>query len=272
MTSRSSNTNYSSRPKNNNPRNPFNLKLASPSERYTNITASTGDQNPEQEVVFMRFPLSVLLKYSARAKKEIGEQWCVGSTGPRHIDWNIDIPKENVHNSLESRGLTAVLKWIYDTQPAHGYPKTFLGHPQFPGARMPIGLNARFYVYKALFILGLEAPLDHKNYLQNAIRVQLGDVNSPISPDTLALVYDLLHDDDMGLFTFALARHVEFYEGVDYASKEYKEFNELYENAPEDIQGLWDGLTEKLQRRKERDEKKAAYEEREARRQARSQL
>jgi len=126
---------------------------------------------------------------------------------------------------------------------------------------MPIGLNARLYVYKALFTLGLEAPLDHKNYLRNAIQAQLGGVNNPISPDTLALVYDLLRDDDMGLFTFALARHVEFYEGVDYASKEYKEFNELYENAPEDVQGLWDGLAEKLQQRKER----------EARRQARSQ-
>jgi hypothetical protein len=215
MTSRSSNTNYSSISKNNNLRDPFNLKLATPFEQYVNISASTGGQNPEQEVVFKRFPLSALSKYSARAKKEIGEQWRVRPTGPCHIDWNIAIPKENVHNSLEVRGLTAVLNWIYDTQPAKGYPKTFLGHPQFPETRMPIDLNARLYIYKALFTLSLEAPLDHKNYLRNAIRVQLGDANNPVSPDTLALVYDLLRDDDMGLFTFALARHVEFYEDVD---------------------------------------------------------
>lgn len=47
MTSQSSNTNYSSKFKNNNLQNPFNLKLASPFERYVNISASTGGQNPE---------------------------------------------------------------------------------------------------------------------------------------------------------------------------------------------------------------------------------
>lgn len=58
----------------------------------------------------MRFPLSVLLKYSAHAKAELGQEWNVGPTEPRYIDWSIDIPIENIHNVVEVRGIQEVLK------------------------------------------------------------------------------------------------------------------------------------------------------------------
>lgn len=228
----------------NNSRAPFDSNRASRYEKYVTVLA-TGGQVPGV-LVHKNFPLSLLLKYSARAKSELGHHWIAGMTGLRYIDWSIEMPV--VNNAIEVRALQDLFRWILETQPAEGYPQTFNGKQQFSAERLRTGLIACLYLYKTTYQLGLEPPLS-RTALRNRIRMQIDNVIRPITADELTVLIKLCHEDDKGLVTIALARNCEHFKEVKYNHPSFKAYNDVYEKLGKDIQEHWDDLSKKQDRK-----------------------
>ncbi|KAF2436830.1 hypothetical protein EJ08DRAFT_655001 [Tothia fuscella] len=143
--------------------------------------------NGQQKHVCNDYLMSVLIKYSGRARAEFKDVADTINPGDK-VDWVIDFSA--FHNVLEVDGLKTILRWLktLPTGEVRGKPQVFNALPK------TFGIYHHLRIYEAALELKLLDPITDQFLLRKAINNKIWD--TPMTTTNIAMIWTLFEHAD----------------------------------------------------------------------------
>lgn len=186
------------------------------------------DDNNAPEFVTRRFPLSLLLLYSDRAKRELPKL----GQGKQSLTWVLSLPASGYEAPGTSRAAAVqVLKWIKLKLPAKGFSPRYKTHVQFSRADIEdFNFATMLRVLVVLEALELPGILNHQRTVSQIMLESLEDSLPSIS--TLACLMPLAESKYSRLIQKTIEMAEAYYAPTDteleITRRDYADFDEAY--------------------------------------------